>query len=330
MAIVFCDMTAVEIYRANRFRSFNAPIQARAAKKMFMDSSNGVSAKEVDKIDLGRYGVQSEARCIHLLVSSASLKRNLGSTCFHVWQQEVTTGMFIELEPDVYIVSPEFLVLQVAGMMNVPLLAELGMELCGRYEVAPYYRMERRRPRPLTSPAKIERFLDAHTRDYGARKAKQALVHVLANSWSSMETKVCLLLCLPRTMGGYGIRQPLMNDSITLPTYAQVVDGRSKLYIDMHWPDEGFAVEYDGEDSHFNATGIIRDNRRLTALSVIGIDVMVLTYADVFYYDAMDNVAKKIARRLGIKQRKPSRKMLEQRVNLRKMLLFGEGRRAQS
>ena len=323
MAIVICDISALEIYRANRFGSFSPSLRARAAERIFSGAEGSLTSAEVQSFDISRYGVSSSAEPLHLLVASDKLKHRVRGAISHVRVGTVTSSMFVELEPNVYMVSPEMLFLQMAVSLELPILAELGMELCGSYEVGPYVHRNDVRPRPLTTPLRLRRFLEMHDGEYGTRKALAAISHVVENSWSPMETKLCLLLCLPRTMGGYSLPKPLMNEEIKLPPHIVLADGRRSLFCDLYWKDRFFVVEYDGREDHSNRAGVVRDNRKKAVLTSLGIDSISLTSLDVFYADAMDLAAERIACGLGVKQRPPARSMLKKRIELRKTLLFG-------
>ena len=86
---------------------------------------------------------------------------------------------------------------------------ELGMELCGTYTKAAYDTRESfsRYDLPrLTSAQSLEMFLHDNRRIYGVNRAHEALAFVRDKSASPMETALVLLLCLPVSEGGYGLR----------------------------------------------------------------------------------------------------------------------------
>lgn len=320
--MIICDISALDVYRASRFQTFHKPLWSREAQMVLDPNSFSISAREANRFrNDGIRGIDSFSD-IHVLVPSERARHNVKGLSFHTWTGTVSANMLIPLTKDLYIVSPEFLFLMLARTFEMPLLAEIGMELCGCYEVSPYWEPGRLRPAPLTCTESIETFLRLQEGSYGVKKARKALTHIADNSWSPMETKTYLLLCLSRCHGGYGIPKPLLNYRLDLDFLDRPIDGRDRFYLDAFWESAGFAVEYDGKDSHFNRIDIIRDKRRLSTLALLSIDTIMLTSADVFNASAMDSVAERICKRLGVMKAAPNSRMLRKRIKLRNVLLF--------
>ncbi len=57
-----------------------------------------------------------------------------------------------------------------------------------------------------------------------------------------------MLLCLPYSLGGYGLPHPTMNAEMPLPKNVAAT-GRSSLRCDLYWPAVRLDVEYDSAGS---------------------------------------------------------------------------------
>lgn len=147
----------------------------------------------------------------------------------HVWSGPLTSGSFLTCGDGVYVSSPEFSFLQMAAHADVVKLAVLGMELCGTYRL----REDRTAfgvPQ-LTTVRRIESYLSRMVGAQGARKAREALRFVTDNSGSPRETVLCLLLCLPPSIGGFGLPLPSLGD----PTAQSARQRESRRSI-LSWP----------------------------------------------------------------------------------------------
>ena len=58
-----------------------------------------------------------------------------------------------------------------------------------------------------------------------------------------------MLLCLPYSLGGYGLPHPTMNAEMPLPKNVAAT-GRSSLRCDLYWPAVRLDVEYDSAEFH--------------------------------------------------------------------------------
>lgn len=116
-------------------------------------------------------------------------------------------GSFVDLGDGLSIPCPELLFLELAEVMEPTAHALLGYELCGTYSRAASdprtgevtYGVE-----PVTSVARIEKYLDSVGRRESVLIARHNLCHVADNAWSPMEAVVALMARLPSYELGYG------------------------------------------------------------------------------------------------------------------------------
>ena len=76
---------------------------------------------------------------------------------------------------------------------------------------------------------KLTAYANSLDKTHGKRKAIKALRYVANGSASSRETILTMLLTLPYRMGGYGLKQPLLNHRIDLGRRERRIAGKNYL-----------------------------------------------------------------------------------------------------
>ena len=218
------------------------------------------------------------------------------------------------------IVSPEFLFVRMAQKLSFHAAVRLGYELCGTYIVRPDEHAKNERE-PLSSIAKLRRFAEHAEAIRGRRKALVALKYVVEGSNSPMETALAMLLCLPCHYGGFGLPKPKMNYSIKLGKEQSRSTGRGEYRCDLYWKESAFALEYYGREWHTGASQVAYDARRQSDLQAQGIEVAVVTHEQLETPDLVEELAKKVARKVGSRIRKPTVGCACARVELHRYLI---------
>ena len=200
--------------------------------------------------------------------------------------------------------SPEFCFLQMAEILSLTELIELGYELCGVYSLPNhadqkvpkrgFYNREQ-----LASTKNLELLLDSMPGVKGHRKAVRALRYLQDGSASPMETKLAMFLTLPYQLGGFGFVMPELNYRIDLTKNARKYFSKDYYVCDLFWPDERIAVEYDSDQYHTGADRIANDSRRRNALTAIGIRVVSVTKQQLFNRGELEEVARTISSHMG-------------------------------
>lgn len=191
--------------------------------------------------------------------------------------------------------SPELCFVQMATLWNLPKLIELGFELCGTYDLSDN---SYRTCTPLTSVEKLTEYANSLNKTYGKRKATRALRYVANGSASSRETILAMLLTLPYRMGGYGLKQPLLNHRIDLGRRERRIAGKSYLVCDLYWPEAKLDVEYDG-GHHEDPEQMLKDSMRRDALLSMGITVLTVTKWQLENGGSMNAIAHAVAEHTG-------------------------------
>lgn len=257
----------------------------------------------------------------HLLVCSPQARRNGKSTICHTWSGDLPEGSFYKLSDEVYISSPEFLFLQLASPLNTAQLVALGYELCGTYSFDPHHeRGFRTRKAPLTTIERLSSYLDISSGTKGINRAKQALRLVTKNSASPMESTCHMLMSLPCRLGGYGIKNLLLNEEITLSSPASTIGKRKTCRVDIYPAGSKLDIEYDGGPDHSGKEALDRDRRRTNALISMGFEVIELTYEQVCDWAAFEEIIKRVYATTGKRARGECFGALPARIELRKTL----------
>ena len=319
MTIIYNDISALKFYRAFELRSRES-LSARECNTVLSIAGSTCAPSKLDSLDHWSYVTHADDGKVHVLVPGKSCFRKSESYSYRTWDSELPKDSLIRIGEGVYVVSPEFLFLQMARYLSWLQLTLLGMELCGCYKVG---ETRRNRKGPVTTPGKLSRFIDSCPRKSGTRRARRALRYVVARAFSPMESKVTLLLCLPRALGGYGYSFPDLNREIPVPPELCAACGCPELKCDLYWEDFHFAIEYDSDEHHSEASEILSDSRRNATLAAMGIDVMTLRKQDVYFVDAFEAAAAKIGYALGRHDRPTTEHMRKARIELRRELLCG-------
>lgn len=169
---------------------------------------------------------------IHATVAHAHLRRTGGGIETSVRKGPFHPRSFMRIEDGLYVSTPEMAFCEMASVFPLEQLIALGFELCGTYRRASTFGSARYDAAPLTSPSALAAFIEKSPQFKGIKKARRALPCVLAGSASPRESELAMLLCLPYSLGGYGLPFPMMNAEMPLPKNVSAT-GRSSLRCDL-------------------------------------------------------------------------------------------------
>ena len=292
------------------------PIRTNAALRKFARTRVSSVAKAdahssaIKLVDLEALGVRipDPTSPLFILVPDANAKRRVHNVRQRACNYPIPPNSFRRLGKTVFVPCVEFTFLLLARHLDLIELVMAGMEMCG------YYRMARAPSHllfsssdvvyncnPLTTPSELSEFIDAAKGFPGAAKAKRACRYLEAGSASPMETKIYLLMCLPRKLGGYGLPHPRLNVKHPVNAHAANVTHSQTLVPDLYWPDASIDIEYDSEEFHANPESLAKAARRTFALREMHVDVIATTSDIVHDPKAFDAVARHVARRLGVR-----------------------------
>lgn len=237
----------------------------------------------------------------HIITVKHQIKSRNDDTTKHVFTKLpprscVRANMHHQGQP-LFVSTPEFCFLQMASQLPLEQLIALGFELCGTYAT-----LEDRTlygAHPLTSPKKLADFLLRSNGFKGVVAARRAARHLIARSASPMETNIAMMLCLPYSLGGYGIPHPAMNHRIDIPESLRARGDSPFRVCDLYWEDAKFAIEYDSDLAHSGVYKTARDALRRSEIEATGIIVMSITRPQVKSAEVFDHLASLVARQTG-------------------------------
>lgn len=299
MPVYVCAESALQHYRC-------ALSPASESTSVRITSLDGASSlrKDVGLLNLTGLGLPSPSveEPLWVLVPPEAVRGRSKSVRTMVWGGVLPERAFRKVQDDAYVSSPEFLFLQMASKLDLIALIELGMELCGTYRRVSLGNETQYDCPSLTTPRKIQRFLDRVGSERGANKARQAAQYLLPNSASPFETIVYLLLCLPRRLGGYAFPAPKLNVGIKLGKRGRKHTLRRSSVPDLYWQDAKLDLECHGK-VHEREKTRTEDSMRRKALERMDVEVIELTYAEVKDQKLFSATVRRIAKKLGVRLR---------------------------
>lgn len=253
----------------------------------------------------------SDGSLIHATVAHAHLRRAGGGIETSVRKGPFHPRSFMRIEDGLYVSTPEMAFCEMASVLSLERLIALGFELCGTYRRASTFGLARYDATPLTSPGALASFIENSPQFKGVKKARRALPLILAGSASPRESDLAMLLCLPYSLGGYGLPHPTMNAEMPLPKNVAAT-GRSSLRCDLYWPAARLDVEYDSAEFHSAERLLANDSMRRIALESMDVTSVNLTAEHLRRASLFDEAAQGIARILGKRVRLPGDFRLKQ------------------
>jgi len=327
MDIIISNKSALEYWRTHA----NVEIDAAARVRRKRQPASLPKTFEIhDKVPTGL------SNPINIMVGSKTIRRK--STIYRpcVYTGPTPDWSFVSVGNGMAVSAPPFCFFQMAGVLPLVKLIQLGFELCGSYSLPieddyrPWAEDEETAEKPaektiydhprLTDTKALKAFVSRMEGVSGQKKASRALRYIADGSASPMETVLAMLLTLPYKLGGYGLPMPELNKRVE--NKKPVMRRRDKKYYvcDLLWPKENIAIEYDSESFHANFESMKADSDRRLDLVALGINPLNVTSRLVKDIVAFDYFAKTLARELGKRLRYKEPEFLKARRELRKIL----------
>ena len=271
---------------------------------------------------------------LEVLVSNAGQRRPSNILKPKVNSYELPAGSTRYLTDEISIASPELALLQIAARASLAQTVLMASELCGSFAVyrapAPIASMLQKlidqerlpalggwRPclsankklgelwqRPaLTTPADLRHIAELSESPLGRKRLLKATELVKPGAASPFEVQAGIMIGFPVRYGGEGLGGFAHNAKAELSQDARLLAGRDCCHCDLLWPD-GLDVECQSAQFHDNGESFISDSNRTAALSLMGINVLPLTYEQLKQPRHFEAFAEAVARALG-RKRKP-------------------------
>ena len=257
---------------------------------------------------------------VHAAVDSQHLRIDPRNFIYHVHTMQLPGRLFRTVIDDLLIVSPELCFVELAARLPLNKAIELGLELCGRYslvEEAPKGMLQW--DVPLTTPTQLQKAIEQLTRMHGIQNARAAVKHIVSGSESPMETRQYMFACLPKRLGGYGLRHGVqLNGEITLTEDEALLAGRSTIRCDLCYPKQHVGLEYESKEEHLSALQFEKDLSKRNVLTGRKTHIFTVTPQQILYPDAFDIIMRNTAKLLGVRLRAFPADWEARRAKLRK------------
>ena len=225
--------------------------------------------------EIAEYGLPDGILTKKLRVNVASRDDRSKSSLLecHVWTGPDRTS-YLRIDDKYCVVTPEACFAQMAAELSLAHLLELGFMLCGTYAPGFEGSPTRYDVPPLTTPQKLQNYVNRLEQKNGLRNARIAAKLVTAGAGSVMEGKVATMLSLSARRGGMG-KPALLNEEIKLTDAARGMGYRNIRRPDFLWPASKVAMDYDSHEYHDTAEALARDEERRNELAAVGLKSIV-------------------------------------------------------
>lgn len=293
---------------------------------------------------------------VHLLVTSSKHKTGAANIKHHVWSTELPQNAIWDTVLDIKVTSPLFTLLTIAPLVSIESLALIIYELTGNFTVfepsepmeemlKPYEEQFRKEAggwrrvygtdnkpsslwmrSPLIGFDELGCFLEETKGMYGHKRLEQAARIVTGAVSSPFEAQLSMLLGMPRSKGGEGLSKISNNHEVVLTAEARKLCSKKKAFIDLYVvSDDGakdLAIECQGRSIH--GTGGVKDidADRATALECMGINVLMVTYRQIFEVAQFAALRRVIFKKLGMTHREKTPRQKIRETELRQRLFI--------
>lgn len=221
----------------------------------------------------------------------------------HVSSKRFSNSRFIELEDGIFIVSVELCALQAATYLPFRELVEYYFELCSAYSLGTGSSTSYSERFALTSTERLKQFFNSITRCDGLALARKAIQCVRDGCRSPMETAFVMMLTLPKSEGGLGIKGIETDYEVQVTAAAKNLTRRKKFFMDAYLKKSRTDIEYNGFYHDAEEDRAI-DEERKNALASMGYGIITVSRYSFMHASAFVRVMEAIQRKEGIR---PSR-----------------------
>ncbi len=253
----------------------------------------------------------NETGLADITVTNQNARYQIKSTKIHFCGLTLPMGAVISRNGSM-IASPELLFLELAGELSIHRLILLGLQMCSHLPGKPFD--------AITTKQKLIAFLAKASGHQGHRKAVRAVKYVQNGSASILESIVCMIITLPHSLGGYGLKGAVFNYEIKLKGEARIRLGQNRCFTDLYYGQAKLAVEYESFAYHNSPSEQGKDVMRSAMLERCGIAVMRLSTIQLYDRKACRDFAYNLAVRLGKRMQIRAKKFEKMHELLRELL----------
>lgn len=173
-----------------------------------------------------------ESKTIHVLTYSNNARRHCDRCVCHRTRYTFDSESYLGLEAGVYIVDIKLCALQAANDLSLRELVEYYFEICGSYTLGASDETGYRERPALTNTEALRNFFSQASGFRGSNNAIKALGYVRDGCRSPLETAFVMMLTMPKSEGGFGIRAIKTDFPVPAPKRYSALTRRTVFYFD--------------------------------------------------------------------------------------------------
>lgn len=272
------------------------------------------NARDLDEAELIRAGCWDghDRQTVEVLIPERRAQRSKTGIKQHVCSHPIPDGSLCEIAANLYSVSPELVVLQLATAQNTPVSCALITELCASFSLkeaaqssGPAHSQAMikgyRESEPALTCSQLMKYLKTAQGMPGRRRASTAARYALGGALSPMEAITAILFHMPCAYGGFHL--PLiLNQRIDFSEDARTVSGMSHAICDAYVPGARSTIEYNGS-YHNDPHARLHDERRKLGLAAMGIETFCANSEQLRDVTALEIIARMLYQRMGKRYR---------------------------
>ena len=239
---------------------------------------------------------------LQVVAPSADARPQSSEVEAHVWTGIAGREASETIDKNVRVSGIKQAIVQLGLVADVVEIMTVALEFCGSYVLAP------EEPRgfvtnvePLVSAQELLDYAEFEKARgvKGAVRAAKALAYVADGSNSPYETKVAIVLALPRQSGGYGLGGFELNAHLELTDAASTIFGFPSIRPDISWPGSDHVLEVLGRHDHGGDAGFRSDPKRADAFLAMGKIVHWATTEQLKSAEKTEAIFEDLASKLG-------------------------------
>lgn len=313
MAIYFIGKSALAFWRAQRI---NPRFDPKPSPKTYSGSTFD-NAKEIENI---ASEVLPKNAPIEVAVGVSTSRCNTAGILRFRDPSLNVPGAYHQILPHVFVASPATTFIQLSKVLRKESLVLLGYELCGSYSISQCAEFGFEACEPVLNSDELKLLVSKFTGRNGIKLARWAANHITDGAASPMESRLAILLTLPKRSGGFGLPKPRINKTIQLPPTAKSFNKTSTLRPDFLWETQQVALEYDSALWHSSEKAYIHDSERRNLFNSLGISSISVTRDEIKNEEKMFVIVQGLHRLLGIRYRHPTQAFFKEHRKLRRNL----------
>lgn len=234
-----------------------------------------------------------ESKTIHVLTYSNNSRRHCDRCVCHRTRYTFDSESYLELEAGVYIVDIKLCALQAANDLSLRELVEYYFEICGSYALDASDETGYRERPALTNTEALRNFFSQASGYRGSNNAIKALGYMRDGCRSPLETAFVMMLTMPKSEGGFGIRAIKTDFPVPVPKRYSALTRRTVFYFDALLEKSMTDIEYNGFFHDEPEQQAIDEERRNT-LRNMGYAVITVSRHSFFKQSAFRRVMEAI------------------------------------